>query len=191
MSRVLKRILAGAVIGGLFSGCSDPVPQGPPELRFGRDECAECGMAIEDERFAAAAWVDRGGHAEPALFDDIGCLLDFESTDPTVVLTRYFRDARAKEWISGTPAFVQADRERLRTPMASGMAAYADHADAARTARDSAGEVLTFDQLRTRRQAWKAARSAGTRPPAPPATTSAAAANGPPDGDRLPFPGGE
>lgn len=46
----------------------------PPELRIGRDICAECGMTIDSCRFAAAYYEPDGNMHH---FDDLGDLLQF------------------------------------------------------------------------------------------------------------------
>ena len=57
-------------------GCSPEPETGPVEIRWDREVCARCGMAISDHRFAAQV---RGGPSgEPTRvwkFDDIGCAL--------------------------------------------------------------------------------------------------------------------
>lgn len=60
-----------------FVSCTKTPDRGPIEIKFDRDRCSECGMAISDARFAAQI---RGGkdHSYNAhKFDDIGCAMKF------------------------------------------------------------------------------------------------------------------
>lgn len=161
-----RKTICRLVLGlACLAGCDDSGPEGPPELRLGRDECVECGMAIEDDRFVAALMLDRGGAREPKRFDDIGCLLDFEAVTDGVVSARYFKDASGRNWIDSVPVFVLADAERLRTPMASGIAAYSNAASAGQARVASGGELLDLEQLKSAREAWKARRRVSATAP--------------------------
>lgn len=174
MKRVPSTVVASALLflAVAAGGCGEPPPQRPPELRLGRDECAECGMMIDDPRFAAAVVVERDGAHDHVKFDDIGCLLDFERDAANRVSKRFFRDAAGQEWIAGEPQFLAADRERLRTPMASGYAAYKDDSAAAQARATHGGEVVDLARLQALRAEWKSRRRA-----APPATGEAPASS--------------
>ncbi len=131
----------------LLAGCAGEEPLAPPQIRLGRDECAECGMLIMEDRSSAARIIDAGQGPEPQLFDDIGCLLDREREEQGVrVLARYFRDHQTAAWIpEARETFVMA--EGVRTPMASGIIAFADPARADSKAAETGGAVLAYDAL--------------------------------------------
>jgi hypothetical protein len=114
---------------------------------MGRDECAECGMLIMDERCSAARVVEVGGRREAQVFDDIGCLLDLERDEGTVVVVeRYFRDHETAEWVPyARAAFVVTGT--IRTPMASGIVALGDLARAEKKAAETGGVVLDYGAL--------------------------------------------
>ncbi len=123
---------------------------GPPTLRLGRDECAECGMTIHEERSAAAILVDRNGRSDYLLFDDIGCLLDTERSkgNELKVVARFVHDQAGSDWVRGDDAvFLATDGSKLHTPMASGLAAYADRTGAGNGQRQYGGEMLDFNGL--------------------------------------------
>ncbi len=136
-------------MGVAFTGaCRRDDISGPPTLRPGRDECAECGMAIHEERSAAAMIVERDGRRDSLVFDDIGCLLDMEGARQGKIVARFVHDHGSGSWIQGdTAVFVATDGSNLHTPMASGIAAYADQTGAAGGQREFGGEVLDFDAL--------------------------------------------
>lgn len=141
----------------LVAACGRDTLTGPPTLRLGRDECAECGMAIHEERSAAAMLIDRDGRRDHLLFDDIGCLLDIERSKGSElkVLERFVHDHAGDAWLRAENAFfLGTDGSTLHTPMASGLAAYADRAGADAGLRKFGGEVLAFGSL----AAWRNTR---------------------------------
>lgn len=56
----------------LLIGACAQTPAGPPEIDYGIDVCEECGMSIEDPRFAASY---RDATGTEHLFDEIGEML--------------------------------------------------------------------------------------------------------------------
>lgn len=147
-------LLALAASACLVAGCDRAEETGPPELRFGRDECAECKMSIVDEKSAAAARVRTAQGSELLLFDDIGCLLDLERAATGLeVRERWTRDYGNRQWARAETA-TYIFSEKIRTPMGSWIAAYAAPADAAAAMAEFGGETLTFEQLVARRSAW-------------------------------------
>ena len=151
-------LVAFAASACLVAGCERAEETGPPELRFGRDECAECKMSIIDERSAAAARVRTPQGAEVLLFDDLGCLLDLErGATEFEVSERWTRDYGSRAWTRAETA-IYVFSEKIRTPMGSWIAAYAAPADAAAAAAEFGGETLSFEQLVSRRASWMAER---------------------------------
>lgn len=159
--------LVGLLLLVPVQACSRRVDTGPPELRLGRDECAECGMSIHDERSAAACLIDRDGQREYLLFDDIGCLLDLQRSQPTdaSILQAFVHDHPSAQWLDMQAAlFLVAPPSALRTPMGSGIAAF-QHRDAAEEARlQYGGEILDRQALADWRKALMEARR---KPPGP------------------------
>jgi nitrous oxide reductase accessory protein NosL len=162
---------ATAILSGLglvLAGCGEGEVAGPPDLRLGFDECAECGMIISEDRFSAGAIVLREGRREHALFDDIGCLLDFQShrAGDSPVVAAFVHDHDTRAWLDAPAAvFLYADRETLPTPMGSGIAAFASRESAERR-RDEVrgGNILPFDAMPQARRAWMEARFGPRRP---------------------------
>lgn len=161
----MRLLLSTLLLLGLpaISACDRDTRTGPPTLRLGRDECAECGMAIHQERSAAALLIDRDGRRDYLLFDDIGCLLDIERSKASElnVLERFVHDHTNNAWIRAeTAVFLGTDGSTLHTPMASGLAAYMDRAGAEAGQRQFRGEVIEFSSLATWREArmkdWRA-----------------------------------
>lgn len=146
----MKHLLQAFILLALAAGasCNRAAPAGPPELRLGRDECRECGMAIHEERCAAAIVIDRDGRRDSMLFDDIGCMLDIEREGKVKVLGRYVHDHSSGAWTDAAAAsFIATDGSQLRTPMGSGIAAFADRQGARKAQEHYGGEILDYDAL--------------------------------------------
>ena len=133
------------------AGCGQEDPLAPPQIYFGQDVCHECGMIISDDRFAAAAVVQHPDSThEPALFDDIGCLLTLERDDEAPVMTaRYVRAFDGRTWLNCADA-VYLHSRTLKTPMAFGVAAFATPDAATAVQREHPGDLLDLGQLRER-----------------------------------------
>lgn len=147
----------------LLYGCRGEVLTGPPTLRMGRDECAECGMIISEDRCSSALLIERGnpGDREHAMFDDIGCMLDYEHhlAQETRVVQGFVHDHESRAWVPASGAFfLYANRDRLRTPMGSGIAAFSQRAGADEARRQFDGEIMDYQKLGPARRAWMEAR---------------------------------
>jgi copper chaperone NosL len=123
----MKRALVFAAAALTLSACSRAPNLDPPELRVGQDTCHECGMIISDARHAAAILATRDGLEETYLFDDTGEMLDFQPPAGAAVDRRFVHDFATGQWIDAAAArFVKSPA--LRTPMGTGVVAYADEA---------------------------------------------------------------
>lgn len=149
------RRVAGAGLCALLmaaAGCSgDPVdPLAPPEIRYGEDVCDQCGMAIDDPRYAAATVVDEGGALSPRRFDDIGDMILYHADRPELTVARwYVHDFATGEWLDAAAAsFVRASASAIPSPMGFGVIAFADAEAARAEAEARGGTMLDFDGLR-------------------------------------------
>ena len=133
-----------------LTGCERVENLAPPQIKYGQDECAHCGMIISDERNAAALIVRSGDELQTLLFDDIGDLIDFSREHPqTQVHRRYVHDYRSRQWIDTTGAVFVRSPE-LHTPIGSGIVAFGDADGAQDCLRDSHGELhQNLDSLTT------------------------------------------
>jgi len=154
--------------------CMAPLPacrraelSGPPTLRLGHDECAECGMLLSEDRCAGAMLVDTGSGRAHLVFDDLGCLLDYRDTEGHLAAIEAFvKDYGDRTWLPAADAwFVAGGPDAPQTPMGSGIVAFEakEAADAQRSR--SGGEVMDYPHLVTARLGWHQARQ-----PAPPGT---------------------
>lgn len=150
-SRELLLLLGLGVVGALCGCDSSPAP-GPPDLHPGRDTCAECGMIISEARFASAITIEVEGAPEYRLFDDIGDMLSFESSHPQLhVIARYVHDLQGQpglDWLDAESATYLA-AESFKTPMGSGIVAFADLSRCQAAVADSGAHPMKFSELRS------------------------------------------
>jgi len=165
------RFTAAASLAALLSAtgaCQRAELTGPPQLRLGRDQCIECGMIINEDRFSSAALIDNTyGQREHILFDDVGCMLDYQHEHPDIPFIELFaRDAGTRAWLTtGQAIFLLAGSSAILTPMGSGIAAYGDREAAAGAQAQHGGEILSYAELAPLRQAWVQARMGGAASP--------------------------
>lgn len=134
------RALAGIALLTIAAGiaCSARA-DGPPHLEEDRTACAHCGMLVSERMFAAAYGLEG---RDARVFDDIGCLLEALRREDNAQAARFwFHDAATREWIDGGKAVFMRS-PTLNTPMAGGMLAYADEAQARRAATEHGGRVI-------------------------------------------------
>lgn len=96
-----RRFLADAVAAGfaftpiaaLLAGCGRAtLPEGMVEVKWDRDTCVRCSMALSDRRFAAQV---RGGPQDASFkFDDIGCVAFWLRAQP------WGSDAATRIWVA-------------------------------------------------------------------------------------------
>lgn len=163
-----SRFAIAVMLGALsFVGCDQQAPDGPPQVRYGQDECIHCGMILSEERHTAAIVHVRDGRRESLLFDDMGDLMDYERENPGLAVhRRYVHDLDTKRWLTAEAAAI-VHSPSLHTPMGSGLAAFdtRESADAA-AKRLGDGRVLDWPAAVAERARAVAARSASAATPA-------------------------
>lgn len=140
----------------VVASCGRQDAGGPPELRVGDSVCAQCNMIISDERWATATVVDGPRGAEPRLFDDFNCQVNYEAAHPeNVVLARWSHDYSEREWVRTERAHFLLSPS-LRAPMGSCSAAFKSRTGAEEARSELPGDVVSFDI------AWKRLGLAGS-----------------------------
>lgn len=115
----------------------------PPEILYGQDPCDQCGMIINEPRFAAAYTTTKG---DVRRFDDVGGMLVYNQEHQEKVHVFWVHDYNTEEWLNAANATF-AHSTDLASPMAWGLAAFANQADAEQFAADNNGTVVTWDAL--------------------------------------------
>ena len=104
-------------------------------------------MAISEKRYAAEA-VDGEGSAYK--FDNAACMARFvrEHGLQSRVAAYYIADYRTRAWLDARRASYAKSAE-IPSPMASGIAAFSDEAEAQRFAAARRGQTIAFEALWT------------------------------------------
>lgn len=148
MNRRQALKLGGAALAGMLAAACAPKDDGeikPPEIQYGFDMCAVCGMVIDQPRHAAAT-VTVAGAAHK--FDDIGDMVRYHSEHPTEQPAAWFvHDSGTEAWLRAETAWFVMSGD-LGTPMGHGVAAFAARADAEAVAQAAGAKVLSFDETR-------------------------------------------
>lgn len=133
-----------------LAGCTaSPSAPSAPTIHYGEDMCSDCGMIINEPRFAAAYAAQQGeGSYETFIFDDIGDMLRHIQQNLTLIGVGWWvHDYNSEEWIDAPTAFYVVG-EGIKTPMNHGIVAFAEE-DAANTfAAEVGGKVLDWDKVR-------------------------------------------
>lgn len=129
---------------GLVS-CADEPTLDPPEVRWGQDVCAECGMILSDDRYAAAVVAIHDGERHEYLYDDLGEMLA-HPPDTKGSTRQWARDMQTRLWIDASTAYYVRSR-LLHTPMGYGVVAFANPQDAKALSDENGGELLTLHDL--------------------------------------------
>jgi copper chaperone NosL len=137
-------VLGAAVVS--IAGCGGgEATENPPEINFGRDICIECGMIIDDPRFAASYRLEDGSEK---VFDDLGGLIiqgrETGELESAVV------------WVSDfdEEVFIEAETAHfvptlgVSSPMGHGILAFADMERAMKAATDLGGEVIAWEVVK-------------------------------------------
>ena len=125
----------------VVAGCGSADASGPPEINYGRDLCIECGMVIDDDRFAAAYRLEDGTEKT---FDDLGGLIIHgRATGELASAAVWVHDFDTREWLQAPDAFY-VPTLGVTSPMGHGILAFSDEQAAAQTAHDLGGEVIAW-----------------------------------------------
>ena len=111
-----RRRFLGLGAALLVAGCGGKAG-GPEAVRWGRENCAYCGMIIDDPRYAAEI---RDPAGKLAKFDDIGCAMNFLSRQgwaDKAAASFWVGNSDVKEvaWLDGRAAWYLPGR---KSPMA-------------------------------------------------------------------------
>ncbi len=142
----MRRVIIGAILTALglaLASCGqEGTADGPPQINYGRDICIECGMIIDDQRFAASYTLDDGTET---IFDDLGGLIVYgRESGELVAATVWVSDFEEERMISAGSA-LYVPTLGVTSPMGHGILAFSDRARAESFAAELGGEVITWD----------------------------------------------
>jgi copper chaperone NosL len=142
-------LIFGVMLALVLTACtavaSQPVA---PEIHYGEDMCSDCGMIINEPRFASAYAVEQEpGRFESFIFDDIGDMLAHMQKNPALKAVDWWvHDFTSEEWIDARTAFYVVS-DQIKTPMNHGIAAFATESDAGKFAAGIDAKVVNWDNL--------------------------------------------
>ncbi len=114
------------------AACSPPETSGPGEVRWDRETCTRCNMAVGDRSYAAQVRVAAGGEKSRLYkFDDIGCAviwLDTQAWKDDADTEIWVADHRNGEWLDARKAHYVTGKI---SPMNYGLGAQAETAEGA------------------------------------------------------------
>jgi copper chaperone NosL len=114
----LLRLGAMALLLSVLTACHQEPKTGPVEVKWDRDTCVRCNMALSDKRYAAQV---RGGPKHQAYkFDDFGCVVFWLNDKPWA--NDPATEMRSNQWIEARTAYYIPNK---MTPMAYGFGAVA------------------------------------------------------------------
>ena len=134
----------------LFAACTArAAAPAAPTIHYGEDMCSDCGMIINDARFAAAYAAQQGeGSYQTYIFDDIGDMLHHMQQNLTLTGAGWWvHDYNSEEWIDATTAFYVVG-DQIKTPMNHGITAFAEEEAANSFAAEMQATVLDWDKVR-------------------------------------------
>ena len=146
---ILFAVIALLLAACLLAACTAK-PAGPgPEIHFGEDMCSDCGMIINEPRFAASYAAKEGeGAFQTFIFDDIGDMLHHMQQNLTLMGVGWWvHDYDSQEWIDATTAYYVTS-DQIKTPMNHGIAAFGTQAAAEKLASTMGGKVFNWDKIR-------------------------------------------
>jgi len=115
----------------------------PPEVLYGQDVCEECGMIINEERFAASYVTES---ETVRRFDDVGGMLLYDQKHQEDVALYWVHDLDTEDWIDAKEAFFVLD-EGLITPMGWGLAPFSTQEQAENYMAENGGVMSDFATL--------------------------------------------
>lgn len=147
--RFLSLVAGGGAILVVGGGVYTLLPgeeklSGDPKIRYGSEPCAQCGMVISDDRFAAAI---RESSSREYHFDDTGCMIvHARQSPPPAGAAYYVRDFAAGVWLDA-PSASYVNAPGIKSPMAYDIAAFSSPSAASDFARARTGTPDTWAQL--------------------------------------------
>jgi len=137
----MRRILALLLLTLTLTGCQRS--EDAPKVRLGEDPCANCGMLINDARFACIIQDEQGDYHK---YDDFNCMF-IHAQSGRIQPKRYLvpNYDQPEQWLDGTQAFY-ARTENLQTPMGSRTATVPTRERAEELLKQhGGGKILTFE----------------------------------------------
>lgn len=128
----------------LFAGACSTEPQ---PINFGKDNCDFCKMTLMDNHYGAELVTKKG---KVYKFDDLNCFTGFEkegSVPADQIAGRFAVDYQGNGQLIPVETAFFLYSDKLSTPMASGVAVFADEAGRDQVFQQTGGEKKTWQQV--------------------------------------------
>jgi copper chaperone NosL len=146
---MFMRVLPSLVLLLLLGACSGPDATGPGEVRWDRETCTRCSMAISDHLYAAQVrGASSGEKSRLYKFDDIGCALIWLEQQPWKDDARteiWVADYRNGNWLDAHSAFYLQDRI---SPMNYGLGAQPENTGDALDFAEAKAHIFAVEKER-------------------------------------------
>lgn len=120
---------------------------GPRPIQYGADACAFCKMTLMDKHYGAEVVTKKG---KVFVLDDANCFIKFQQKSevrPEEIAGRYITDYSHEGVLLEADKAVYLRSDNLKSPMASGIAAFANPADLEVVKGQIGGETLSWEDL--------------------------------------------
>ncbi|MBL7871481.1 MAG: nitrous oxide reductase accessory protein NosL [Cyclobacteriaceae bacterium] len=139
------RLIAACILGSLIMGCEVR----PEELHYGVDACHTCKMTLMDTKYGAEIVTEKG---KVYKFDDINCMIDFYNSGSEPIDKMAYKlvinFTQPEKLIEAQDAFYVKSNQ-IRSPMASGIAAFETKAEMDAHKKEWKGIWLSWGELVT------------------------------------------
>lgn len=136
-----------AAVAVLFPFILSQCTTGPRPLNYGTDACSFCKMTLMDQHYGAELVTKKG---KIYVFDDANCFVMFlkkGELKPEEIAGHFFTDYAHPGTLveAGKAVFLRSDR--LKSPMAAGIAAFSASPELDAVKAQAGGELLTWEQV--------------------------------------------
>ena len=143
----LFRILLFIPLFLLLSSCGEEQTTGPIKVRWDREICARCAMAVSDRNYSAQVRGGRKGKKSKVYkFDDVGCAviwLDKQNWQDDPRTEIWVNEHNSGEWIDARKAWYV---QMKNTPMDYGLGAQTEKVDGALSFEEAKKHIYEVEQ---------------------------------------------
>jgi len=131
----------------LLSACGKEQTTGPVDVRWDREICARCAMAVSDHKFAAEVrGARKNKKAKVYKFDDVGCAviwLDQQNWKNDARTEIWVKSHKTEKWIDAKKAWYV---ELKNTPMDYGLGAQKEKVEGAQNFEQAKKHIYEVEQ---------------------------------------------
>ncbi len=144
--RRVLHLLCGLPAVLMACGNNHTGPQAP-EINYGYDTCAHCGMVIVDTRYAAATTLKSG---DVRKFDNVADMIAFHAEHPDQTVSAWWaHDYRSQQWIDALQShYVLVQGKDTCSSLQKDIVAFGDATDGEAFATEHNETIKAWDKVR-------------------------------------------